>query len=249
MIHVVVPNLLTLPPGVAVDALPPLLQLQQLLSKSENHPQTQTFLARLLFDLANVSMDAALDAPVGPVSFYGDSGEVWPEYCFCADPVHLHADRDQLVLFDSASLAIETAEAEQLISEFNEFFQNDGLSLSMSVPDRWYLHVKKPPALRTYATYEVVGKHIDPFLPVGSEASHWHALFNEIQMLFHQSSINWQRQSDGKPMINSVWLWGGGSLPNLGSNDLSRVYTDEPIAAGLAAIKGVPYHGIKAFRC
>ena len=34
---------------------------------------------------------------------------------------------------------------------------------------------------------------------------------NELQMLWHTSAINEKREAEGKPRINTVWLWGGAS--------------------------------------
>jgi hypothetical protein len=48
------------------------------------------------------------------------------------------------------------------------------------------------------------------FLPQGESALKFHAVLNEIQMVLYGHPVNDGRDAAGLPMINSVWLWGGG---------------------------------------
>ena len=36
---------------------------------------------------------------------------------------------------------------------------------------------------------------------------------NEAQMILHTHPVNAEREARGMPAVNSVWLWGGGTLP------------------------------------
>ena len=39
------------------------------------------------------------------------------------------------------------------------------------------------------------------------------AELNELQMLLHEHPVNQAREARGELPVNSLWLWGGGSLP------------------------------------
>ena len=39
--------------------------------------------------------------------------------------------------------------------------------------------------------------------------------------------------------MNSLWLWGGGSLPEVPATDFSALYSDNPLATGMALAAGI----------
>jgi hypothetical protein len=63
-------------------------------------------------------------------------------------------------------------------------------------------------------------------------------VLNEVQMLLHESGVNRQRENEGRPMINSVWFWGGGRLSSAHSCDttMDLVIAAYPVAGGLARL-------------
>jgi hypothetical protein len=89
--------------------------------------------------------------------------------------------------------------------------------------------------LLTLSPDRVAGQDIDPCLPCGADAARWHALLNEIQMLFHTHPVNAAREQRGAPPINSIWPWGGGRLPGQLQPRVTRLLADHPLATGLAS--------------
>lgn len=151
------------------------------------------------------------DWPVAPLCL-GASGETFTSgYWLRADPVHLRADRDQLVLIDQ--LPVSYDEAHILQNAFNSHFAEDGLSLHITEAQDWYLHSQHTLNVKTTPRHEVAGKSVNKHLPGGPDALALHRLFNETQMLFFSLPINQQREARGLPTINSIWCWGGGHLP------------------------------------
>ena len=84
------------------------------------------------------------------------------------------------------------------------------------------------------APLELVGQNVDPNLP----EKRWHALLNEIQMALYQHPVNTEREASGVPVINSVWLWGGGRLPGAAASEWLSVSGGDPVALGLAKLSG-----------
>ncbi|MGA7801585.1 MAG: hypothetical protein WCC36_12325, partial [Gammaproteobacteria bacterium] len=182
--------------------------------------------------------EAAL--PLAAITRLADTGERDRGWWLRVDPVHLRADQSRLVLFDSRALDIEPDEADALLTQLRALYEaDDGWRLEAPVPGRWYVRTEQAVGVQTTPVTRVIGHHIDPYLPAGKDGTHWHRVLNEVQMLFHDQPVNAARDSQGRPTINSVWFWGGGRLPQLPAASWRRVWSDDPLAMGLATLAGV----------
>ena len=193
------------------------------------------------------------DWPVAPLTLAADGGEPGPDYWLRADPVHLSARREQLVLADSGTFALTVAEAADLTDALNRHFREDGLHFLAATPGRWYLRPGRPLDLRTRPVSEAAGRHVDPFLPAGGDALAWHRTFNEVQMLLFGHPVNTAREARGELAVNSVWVWGGGTYPINARAFYQAVYADDALARALArvaevAAEPVPAHAAAALR-
>lgn len=174
--------------------------------------------------------------PVAAVMSRFDLDEQHDGFCFCATPVNMQPDRDRLVMMGGDNLAVTMAEACQLADEFNQLFAEDGLRLDVPVSNRWYLHVSSNVEITTQPLKSVVGQDVGHYLPAGKDAMRWHAILNEVQMLFYSSQVNERRRLSGQPEINSFWLWGEGELPEPQTNQWQHVWTNEPLSCALASL-------------
>ncbi len=200
----------------------------------------------VLFGLFGIEPEPGGDLPVAAVTRLTDmDGASSDHHWLRADPVHLKADRDRIVMFGNRDLNVTIAEAGQLRDEFNHLFGEDGLHLEAPTPHRWYLRLPRAPKITTTPLQDTVGLDIHPLLPQGEEAMNWHKLLNEAQMLFHSSVVNQQRETNHQPTINSLWLWGGGALPARKAVSWQGVWSNETQAAALASYFGVA-HGSAA---
>ncbi|HKX55639.1 MAG TPA: hypothetical protein VJN01_06040, partial [Xanthomonadales bacterium] len=87
---------------------------------------------------------------------------------------------------------------------------------------------------------DALGADISDCMPEGEAGRRWKRLANEIQMSLHASATNEQRRQRGEPLINGVWFWGGGQLPErLASCTFQRVYSIDPVSSGLARLNDV----------
>lgn len=178
------------------------------------------------------------DWPFAAFSWLGDEGTRDAAYRLRADPVHLRADRDALVLTDAREFPLAAHEAAQLVDALNAHFERDGLRFAAPVPSRWYVTVADTPEIATQPLDLALGRNVDALLPNGADALVWHRYFNEIQMLFHAHPVNATREEAGQPAINSVWFWGGGVLPGQTLAPPSALWADDPVARGLAIAAG-----------
>lgn len=176
--------------------------------------------------------------PVAAFTHLADSGQPCHSYCLRADPVHLKADRDRLILYRARDLVIGHDEARQFVSEINTRLGEPGWHLEAGAAQRWYLHLSRPPAMQTRSPQQALGQDCYHTQPTGPDAPAWRRRINEIQMLLHASPLNEARRASGLDEINSLWLWGGGVLPPLVQSRWNRVMARDPLARGLALASG-----------
>ncbi|MEX0732058.1 MAG: hypothetical protein WED00_17005 [Aquisalimonadaceae bacterium] len=191
--------------------------------------------------LFGLEVPLGADIPVGPLSALGDGFDPGETWIYRADPVHLHPDRDSLLVLEPGRLALPVDLVAELVRDFNRLFIDDGLMLIAPHPDRWYLQVTTTPRLRTTPLAQAIGRAMGESLPTGEHARTWVALLNEVQMLLHESALNRHRQSEGYRSVNSIWPWGGGRLPP--PPDRARwslVCSDNALVRGLARHTGIP---------
>ncbi len=183
---------------------------------------------------ARFGLDPQAGWPIAPCSLLADGGEPGTHYWLRADPVHLRLEGGRLMLADSGVFSVSQQEAEGYADSLNAHFSGAGLVFYPLRPDRWYLRVAQAPALQTTPLAQAAGRSVDPLLPRGADAALWHARLNEIQMLLHGHALNQQREDAGALAINSLWLWGGGSLPKGLPAAFNAVWSRDSFAAGLA---------------
>ncbi len=171
---------------------------------------------------------------VAPFMRLADTGDRDAGFCFRADPVHLAPDRDQLVMLPLSVLQVQMDEAKALAEIFNRTYAAEGYRLEIPYPERWYLRVPVPLKCVTHEPIVVAGGSVFEYMPDGEDGQRLRQLMNEVQMLFHEQPVNLARESAGRPGINSLWLWGGGRLPEGPITGPDTVLTDIPLVTGLA---------------
>ena len=211
-------------------------KLERVLARADRRTAPGQDYLTTLYGLFEYPVSELVDLPEGAVNFAADGGVPGARCYMRADPVHLRPDRDRLLLFDSEQLAISSTEAETIAEAFNRHFAQAGIQLLTPCPDRWYLRLEQCPELRTRSLSDVVGHHIETFMPSGADARLWRRLLNEMQMLLFQSPVNQRREDVGRLTINGIWISGVGKLPVISPGKYSVVFTEEPAALGLAQL-------------
>lgn len=135
--------------------------------------------------------------------------EDWYAYL---DPVHLLPNRDTLMLLPASHLRISDSEAHSLCRDIAAFFQDQSWDVRYLSASHWLLRLPQSPDLQLIDLAEAQSANLLELMPRGSDATQWKKNLTELQMFLHHHTINQQRDQQGLPGINSVWLWGGGSL-------------------------------------
>ncbi len=174
------------------------------------------------------------DAPVAAITRVADFGVIDNDWWIRADPVHLAAQRDGLILHPDPGLT--AAESERLTTELNEALAADGWLIKSTHPGRWYLKQAGEPRITTTPLNEAAGRNVHALLPQGDDRRLWHTRLNELQILLHTSPVNADRETRGLMSANSVWFWGGGRLPRLGKTAWTTIWADDPLTRGLARL-------------
>jgi len=236
-----VPGLLGPQPALTqlpVKELPDFSLLEKSLSRASvsDDPAQEAYAG--LFQLFDIPTDASGDYPAAAICQCIQQLETGT-FNLRADPVHLQADMNSAVLRAHQELRLDENEAMQLIDTINEHLRQDNLQLVMGQPHHWYLSLAESPDLQTSPLPTLLFQDINPHLPRGGEAADWRRLMNELQMLLYDHPVNQQREAEGKLTVNSLWLWGGGALPDKQPVKWQRVYTDDWLLDALARFHGV----------
>ncbi|MEQ1774519.1 MAG: hypothetical protein ABL891_12115 [Burkholderiales bacterium] len=228
-----IPHLL--PPGGQGDAL----------WRTVDAPQLKRMLDRAAF-----TVDAAMDAdawlcdrfgiarqqdfPLAPILAAQENLNAGSGYWLCATPVHLETRRNALNLADPAGLDITADESAAFVATLADHLREDSITLYAPHPGRWFLHSGASPSITTANLASVTGRDVRSFLPQGPDSPRWHRILTEIQMLLHSHAMNDARETRGQLPVNSVWLWGGGTLPTAASSPFATVWSDDGIVRALA---------------
>ena len=176
-----------------------------------------------------------------PLAALRRQGEALPPadgHWLCADPVNLSFAREHLLLNAFRPGDIGDDEAATLIAALNDTFADLG-RFEAAAGNRWYLRLDAPTRCLTVPVNDVVGRPIKLFLPEGEDARRWQRTMNEAQILLHNHALNEARSASGRAPINSLWLWGNGTLDAPLQPPLPAMQAGDPLALGLARAAGL----------
>lgn len=196
---------------------------------------------RLPFETALGKLFGLEAAPFGALRLLGENHAPAREgHWLCADPVHLRFHQERIILADAGAFELDDAEAQSITSALNQEFADIG-QFHIASAKRWYLKLNVAVNHPVEPISAVAGRRVDGEL-TGSALplTRW---LNEVQMFLHGHPVNQQREAEGKPAINSLWLWGGGKLDEAQcAASHSVIYSDNLLASGIAKASAIPLH-------
>ena len=151
----------------------------------------------------------------------------------CLDPVRLRFEQRSLIVDDPQQLELDSEEAAALAISLAPTFAEFG-ELEVISPHTWNLRLSAAaPAFHDLP--EAVGRSA-ALLPLDAAHAAWRHAISEAQMLLHAHPVNQAREAAGQPVVNSLWPWGGGRLPSGSSSVYDALWSNDPVAQGIARL-------------
>ena len=191
------------------------------------------------FETALAQQFGVEDKSLGPLRLLGESpSQNAHDGCWlCADPVHLRFLQERIIHADAGAYDLDEAEAQAIVAALNDEFADVG-QFHVASARRWYLRLNTPLEHPAEPISAVAGRRVDGEISdKNGVLTRW---LNEVQMFLHGHPVNERRQNAGQPVVNSLWLWGAGELPQLATPPFTGVWSDNPLARGLGHASGLP---------
>ena len=200
-------------------------------------PGAASYLACIAEHFAGVGASLPTGALTREIIAHDAGDALW----LAADPAWARPDINGVRLMACGHLQLDMAEAQALAAPLLELFAEAGMQLLVSAPDRWHLRLPAGTVLPEFSTPEqAMGEDLSQHVPPGREGRRWRLLVNDAQVLLHQNPLNRTRLSSRLPPVNTLWLWGGGRLPEHAQARLQGIVTDDLVLGALAAQAGIP---------
>jgi hypothetical protein len=181
--------------------------------------------------------------PVAALTRQSDVGDSAQAAWLRADPAWVRPDiNGARMLACGAMLKPTQDDVDALLPALRPIFGDVGFTLDAPAPSRWYLRLPKGSPVPAFADpVDVVGADLFDHLPDdaqvdASTARRWRALMSDVQVVLHNHPWNAQRAAMGRPPINSLWFWGGGTMPHLASSDHTHSWSDDSLLRALATL-------------
>lgn len=149
---------------------------------------------------------------------YEDAGSEEPATVLYAEPVNIELKSDHIVAYPLAISEPDIETIENIITQFNQHFSADGLSLKYLPSGRIICHSSSPVVAEMTSAYAVYGRDMKHFLPRGEQSAFWLRVTNEVQMFLHEYIEHQDKLFAGR-LLNGFWFFGGGSAV---SSDFER---------------------------
>ncbi len=176
---------------------------------------------------AALGVSRQFDWPIAALQARAAGFDPERRYWLCALPATLEPRRDDVRLVGLVD-DVSADEAATLSSMFNVHFSDDGLQFLVPEPSRWLLACDSTPRLFTKPPSAAFGAPLFDHLPTGADSAIWRRWQNEIQMLLFEHPVNLAREAQGRPEINNLWLYGGGTYAPPASVDQTvMLFADE----------------------
>lgn len=181
--------------------------------------------------------------PIAAIYAFCDGFEANKGSWLCADPVELHLDGGYLMMLGHQHLELSADECQQLRHSLQTFLDQEHIQLHcLPQSKRWYLQSSTTQFIGGTSLRKILGKDIREGLPQSAEGQYERILLTQLQMLLNQHPVNIVRLEQGHSPINSLWLWGGGSLAELPvklTEQNFQLWTNDRFTQGLANLQNI----------
>jgi len=186
-----------------------------------------------VLDGAGLGADVLRRFPAGPCSA-PDDGAVHPGQTWArAEPVHLLTAIDHLQLAAPVPVRLAAGESAALLETLGAHLADTAFELRSLADGGWLCRCPDGLQCETVDPGVALGRNLREVLPSGRDGVRVRSLVNELQMLLHEHPVNERRAARGLLPVNSVWLWGIGSLCDPMGRATDELLTDDAWLAGL----------------
>lgn len=168
---------------------------------------------------------------LGALRMWGQTGDRPTVWIAAADPVYLEPRLDHLCLHALQDTALSPAELGALFDYLQERLAGHERYGFARVGACGYVRANTPMPTSELPAAVIDHELPNDYLPVDKSGS-YHSLRGEVEMALHDHAVNLERQSAGKPPVNSLWLWGGGFAPEQETVPMPPLFAENPVLRG-----------------
>jgi len=179
----------------------------------------------------------AATLPVAALTRSLDGGDAGGAKWLRADPAFVMADAVTLRLLQCGNMDLSSEEVEAFAEALKPLFGDAGMPFDAPHPQRWYLRCEAGVGLPRFSSPDdALGDDLARHLPTGDDARRWRGLLNEVQIVLTQHPLNVRRMRRGLPLVNSLWFWGAGTLPESVRCGFDRVFSEDEVVVATARL-------------
>jgi len=180
--------------------------------------------------------------PVAALTRSLDAADAGAALWLRADPAWVVPDAVTLRLLACGDMQLSADDSAALARALMPLFGDAGFPLEATSPSRWYLRCPAGAQLPVFSPpADALGDDVARHLPQGDGGKRWQYLLNEAQVILHHHPVNAARSARGLAPVNSLWIWGGGKLPDWIRTPFTDVRSDDDVVRALSARSKVDF--------
>ncbi len=172
--------------------------------------------------------------------FFGQTGDSPSVWMAGADPVYLEPRLDHLFLHAFAPGEVPANEFRRFFNHLQDTLATDGDFAFARVGAYGYLRSDRDIETAALSPQAVDQRVPNDYMPPGAAASLYRHRLSEIEMALHEHEVNSERAARGAFPVNSLWLWGGGRLPDVEPRPLPPLFCNDPLLIGFWRMAKAP---------
>ncbi len=188
----------------------------------------------LLYVVADLLGYDAREDGLAALHFWGQTGERSAAWMAATDPVHLEARLDHLHLHDLRGENMPVSDLRPIFDFLQARLGSESMAFAR-IGHQGYLRGEQEIATASVSAAAIDGLRPDEFMPkpgTDQNADDHHRLLSEVQMALHEHEVNINRMAAGRLEVNSLWIWGGGTAPEITARPIYPLFGDDPLFKG-----------------
>lgn len=129
-----------------------------------------------------------------------------------AELIHLAPGREGASLIPARLLDISAEESAALFDSLQDYIQDTPFEFTPLSPTHWAVDSQQTLPPQTATVELAFETTVQDWWDTSTVGRAWRQWANEVQMIWFQHPVNLKRQTQGRPVINGLWLMGGASL-------------------------------------